>query len=47
MYYAIIENFGYRQLTSYWRIRGFFSGMRRVKGWGRMERKGFAVEVAS
>lgn len=42
---AVLENFGYRQLTSYWRIRGFFSGMRRVKGWGKMERKGFAVET--
>ncbi len=39
---AILENFGYRQLTAYWRIRGFFSGLRGVKGWGKMERKGFA-----
>ncbi|UCH11811.1 MAG: glycosyltransferase family 2 protein [Fidelibacterota bacterium] len=44
---AILENFGYRQLTSYWRIRGFFSGLRRVKGWGKMERKGFDVEAAT
>ncbi|UCH64346.1 MAG: glycosyltransferase family 2 protein [Fidelibacterota bacterium] len=42
---AVLENFGYRQLTSYWRIRGFFSGVRQVKGWGKMERKGFAVET--
>jgi len=42
---AVLENFGYRQLTSYWRIRGFFSGVRGVKGWGKMERKGFAVET--
>jgi len=43
---AVLENFGYRQLTSYWRIRGFFSGLRGVKGWGKMERKGFSVETA-
>ncbi len=42
---AVVENFGYRQLTAYWRIRGFFSGLRGVKGWGQMERKGFAVGV--
>ncbi len=42
---AVLENFGYRQLTSYWRIRGFFSGVRRVKDWGKMERKGFTAKV--
>ncbi|MCH7528659.1 MAG: glycosyltransferase family 2 protein, partial [Candidatus Marinimicrobia bacterium] len=42
---AVVENFGYRQLTAYWRIRGFFSALRGVKGWGQMERKGFAVGV--
>ena len=43
---AVLENFGYRQLTIYWRIRGFFSGLRGVKGWGKMEKKGFSVETA-
>ena len=38
---AIIENFGYRQLTIYWRIHGFISALRKVEGWGKMERKGF------
>lgn len=38
---AVLENFGYRQYLSYWRARGFISGMRNVKGWGKMERKGF------
>jgi cellulose synthase/poly-beta-1,6-N-acetylglucosamine synthase-like glycosyltransferase len=38
---AIIENFGYRQLTIYWRIHGFVSALRKVEGWGKMERKGF------
>ncbi len=39
---AVVENFGYRQLTAYWRIQGFFSGLRGVKTWGKMERKGFS-----
>ncbi|RMF10237.1 MAG: glycosyltransferase family 2 protein [Candidatus Neomarinimicrobiota bacterium] len=41
---AIVENFGYRQLTIYWRIHGFISALRNVQGWGKMERKGFHVE---
>jgi len=40
---AIVENFGYRQLTTYWRARGTWSFFRRVKSWGAMERKGFQV----
>ena len=42
---AVVENFGYRQLTTYWRIRGFFSAIRGVGGWGQMERKGFSSQV--
>ncbi|HQO35628.1 MAG TPA: glycosyltransferase [bacterium] len=42
---AILENFGYRQLNTYWRIRAVFSKIRGVKGWGKMERKGFATEA--
>ncbi len=38
---AIIENFGWRQFISIFRIVGFFSSMRREKGWGTMVRKGF------
>ncbi len=41
---AILENFGYRQLTIYWRIHGLISALRNVKGWGQMERKGFKTE---
>jgi cellulose synthase/poly-beta-1,6-N-acetylglucosamine synthase-like glycosyltransferase len=39
---ACVENLGYRQLCSYWRIKGlyqYFRGMNHV--WGRMERRGF------
>jgi len=41
---AIFENFGYRQLTIYWRIHGFISSLRNIKGWGKMERKGFTMD---
>lgn len=39
---ACVENMGYRQLCSFWRIKGlfqYFRGMNHV--WGRMERRGF------
>lgn len=38
---AVLENFGYRQLNAYWRIRGFVSKVRGVTSWGAMERRGF------
>ncbi|NOZ75210.1 MAG: glycosyltransferase family 2 protein [FCB group bacterium] len=44
---AVVENFGYRQLTIYWRIHGFISALRNVQGWGKMERKGFNLEESS
>ena len=41
---AIIENFGFRQLCSIWRIRGLFQHFRGMKPtWGTMERRGFSV----
>ncbi len=42
---AVAENFGYRQLSTYWRVRGMFSALRRKKGWGAMTRKGFVPQV--
>lgn len=41
--YAVIENFGFRQLTSWWRVSGYLSSLRKPKGWGQMERKGFSA----
>ena len=38
---AITENLGYRQLSTYWRIKGIVSKMRGATAWGAMERKGF------
>ena len=40
---ALIENLGFRQLLTIWRTRGLLDGIRKVrKGWGVMERRGFA-----
>jgi cellulose synthase/poly-beta-1,6-N-acetylglucosamine synthase-like glycosyltransferase len=41
--YAVLENFGYRQLVDWWRLRGLWDVVRRRQGWGEMRRKGFAV----
>jgi len=40
---TVIENFGYRQLNAWWRLRGTFSALRGVESWGRMTRKGFTT----
>jgi cellulose synthase/poly-beta-1,6-N-acetylglucosamine synthase-like glycosyltransferase len=40
---AILENFGYRQLSTWWRLKGTWSAIRKVEGWGRMQRKGFTL----
>ena len=38
---AVIENFGYRQLNSYWRVRGMWNYVTGRGGWGARSRKGF------
>lgn len=38
---ALGENFGPRQVISLLRVKGFFSSLRMVSGWGKMERRGF------
>jgi hypothetical protein len=39
--YAIIENFGPRQLFSFWRVGAFVQMLRKPGGWDKAERKGF------
>jgi len=39
---ALVESFGYRQLSTYWRLRGLISAVRKDRAWGEMERSGFA-----
>jgi len=36
-----LENFGYRQLNTFWRVRGLYTSLRGRGGWGVMTRKGF------
>ena len=40
---GILENFGYRQMTTWWRLKGTVDYFRGRQGWGRMVRKGFAA----
>lgn len=46
--YAIAENFGYRQLTLWWRLRATFEHVRGARmSWGEMQRKGFQTAESS
>ncbi len=44
---ALIENFGYRQLSTWWRIKGIVSALRRDHTWGSLDRRGFTPSVES
>jgi cellulose synthase/poly-beta-1,6-N-acetylglucosamine synthase-like glycosyltransferase len=39
--YGVLENFGYRQLTMWWRFMGIVDFLRGRQAWGTMTRKGF------
>jgi cellulose synthase/poly-beta-1,6-N-acetylglucosamine synthase-like glycosyltransferase len=38
--FALLENFGYRQLNSWWRLLGLKDHIKKQGSWGSMERKG-------
>ena len=40
---AVLENFGYRQLSNIWRLQGWWQFLRKQQTWGQMTRKGFAT----
>jgi cellulose synthase/poly-beta-1,6-N-acetylglucosamine synthase-like glycosyltransferase len=42
---AVLENFGYRQMNSLWRIHGLWQWARGVQSWGEMSRKGFRASA--
>lgn len=44
--YALLEPFGYRQLTVVWRLKGFWNAWRRKETWGEMRRYGFETAAA-
>ncbi len=39
--FSIVENFGYRQMLSLFKVKAFWDVLRRRRAWGRMERDGF------
>lgn len=45
---AVVENFGYRQISTVWRTEGLWDSFRgKKKGWGEMQRKGFGAAPKS
>lgn len=40
LFCGVIENFGYRQRTLLWRLKGILDWFRGKEGWGQMKRKG-------
>ena len=44
--YGVLENFGYRQLLSLYKVKAFWDFVRRRRGWGEMRRKGFIKRPA-
>ena len=45
VFWTLLENLGYRQITVIWRIRGIIKYMRKKKDWGAMTRTGFVAEA--
>jgi len=43
MWFVLIEPFGYRQLTVFYRLQSFWRFLRRERSWGAMRREGFAA----
>ena len=41
--FAVLENFGYRQLTDFWRLQAFVDLARRRQYWGEMKRRGLGI----
>ena len=42
---GVVEVFGYRQLNTWWRLRGLWTFSRGERGWGSIRRTGFKDEV--
>ena len=45
--YSVLENMGYRQMITAYRVRGFFSYLRGNKSWGEIQRLGFGPAAGS
>jgi cellulose synthase/poly-beta-1,6-N-acetylglucosamine synthase-like glycosyltransferase len=46
LFAAVAENFGYRQLTVWWRLKGTIDWIRGKDSWGHMKRKGLTAHPA-
>src|ERR687894_1639050 len=46
-FYGVLENFGYRQINTFWRAKAIISFLRKSTDWGSMERQGFDVGPVS
>jgi hypothetical protein len=42
----VLENFGYRQANTLWRMMAIVFFLRKNQSWGAMERKGFAGKTS-
>jgi len=42
--FCVMENFGYRQAMTYYRVKGFISYVKGDHGWGHIDRTGFAAD---
>ncbi|WP_281035187.1 hypothetical protein [Mesorhizobium tamadayense] len=40
----MIENFGYRQLNNFWRVKGWWQFLRADQSWGEMTRTGLGAK---
>jgi cellulose synthase/poly-beta-1,6-N-acetylglucosamine synthase-like glycosyltransferase len=45
--YALVEAFGYRQMTVWFRVKAFWKLLRGDKDWGVMQREGFRTELSA
>jgi len=43
LFCAVLENFGYRQMTAFFRLKGLYDFARRENAWGFIEKKGLEV----
>lgn len=44
--FAVLENFGIRQMISFWRVGGYLNSLKKTSSWGKMPRQGFQQSKA-
>jgi cellulose synthase/poly-beta-1,6-N-acetylglucosamine synthase-like glycosyltransferase len=47
LWYAVVENVGYRQINQFWQLQAFADLARGRRGWGRPARRGFGLAHAT